>query len=253
MVFQHVGHEPLGTLDPLLKAAGFRIRYVNFGRDPHVVPSLESYNGLIILGGPMGVYEADRYPHLKIEMQLIEEALRRNIPVLGICLGAQLIAEVLGATVRKAPAWEFGWCDVQLTEQGRKDSLFQSYKPHEKVFQIHQDTFDIPKTSDHLALSSLCEGQAFRYGGKVYGLQFHLEADQAMILRWLARPENKKLLVELHEGTDEDLRTQTEKYILRSSELSQNTFTKFIDLFNLPERPILLKSEHGSPPKKQRS
>src|SRR3989344_577220 len=95
MIFQHVGHEPLGTLNPMLKAAGFRIRYVNFGRDPQSEPDLEGYSGLIVLGGPMGVYEAGKFPHLKFEMKKIEEAVKRGIPVLGICLGSQLIASVL--------------------------------------------------------------------------------------------------------------------------------------------------------------
>ncbi len=101
MVFQHVGHEPLGTLNPMLKSAGFNIRYVNFARHPDFVPSLDNYSGLIVLGGPMGVYEANEYAHLKVEMKAIEEALKKNMPVLGICLGAQLVASVLGGQVRE--------------------------------------------------------------------------------------------------------------------------------------------------------
>ncbi|NJL26143.1 MAG: C26 family cysteine hydrolase domain-containing family [Calothrix sp. SM1_5_4] len=115
MVIQHVAHEPLGVLNPMLKAAGFRIKYVNFGRHPDLCPSLDGYNGLVVLGGPMGVYEVDRFPHLKVEMALIEEALRRDIPVLGICLGSQMLAHVLGARVRRGERPEIGWCEVRLT------------------------------------------------------------------------------------------------------------------------------------------
>ena len=93
LVFQHVAHEILGTLNPLLKRAGFRSRYVNFGRHPDAQPSLDGYHGLLILGGPMSVYEDHRFPHLSTEMKLIEDAMQRNLPVLGICLGAQLIAK----------------------------------------------------------------------------------------------------------------------------------------------------------------
>lgn len=250
MIFQHVGHEPLGTLNPMLKAAGFRIRYVNFGRHPDFIPSLKGYNGLIVLGGPMGVYEKDAIPHLKVEMSLIEEALRMNIPVLGICLGAQLIAGVLGARVYKAPKWELGWYDIQLTEAGKRDPLFAAYGPKETIFQLHQDTFEIPKTADHLAITELYEGQAFRYGEKVYALQFHLEADQKMIERWIKRPENQTLVQESNGAfTLERLEDGTRDHISRSLELSRYTFEKFIGIFQLPERPLVLGSTHGKPPK----
>src|SRR4051812_26954694 len=97
IVFQHVAHEILGTLNPLLKEQGFRVRYINFERTPHAEPALDKYNGLVVLGGYMGVYEADKYTHIRVEMKRIEEALKRNIPVLGICLGSQILAHVLGS------------------------------------------------------------------------------------------------------------------------------------------------------------
>src|SRR5690348_14588391 len=132
MVFQHVGHELLGTLNPQLKAAGLRVKYVNFGRHPDSKPSLEDYNGLVILGGPMGVYESKKFPHLNVEMRLIEEALEKNIPVLGICLGSQMIAHVLGSDVRRSPQKELGWCDIHLTDDGKNDRLFEGYEAREK-------------------------------------------------------------------------------------------------------------------------
>ena len=124
LVCQHVAHEPLGTLNPLLKKAGLRIRYVNFGRYPHAEPSLKGYAGLIILGGPMNVDETDRYPHLAHEVRMIQEALRQNMPVLGICLGAQLMAKALGAKITRNPVKEIGWYDLKLTDEGKKDPLF---------------------------------------------------------------------------------------------------------------------------------
>ncbi|MCB9073661.1 MAG: type 1 glutamine amidotransferase [Bdellovibrionaceae bacterium] len=246
MVFQHVGHEPLGTLNPLLKEAGLKIRYVNFARNPDHIPSLDSYYGLIVLGGPMGVYESNAFPHLKAEMYAIEQAIKKNIPVLGICLGAQLIAAVLGSTVRKAKDWELGWTPLQITHDGAKDPLFEHYKPEETVFQIHQDTFDIPKSAIHLAQSALCPSQAFKYGEKVYGLQFHLEVDQPMIERWMKRPENKSIITNSNGKINiEQIKHDTHKCIVQSLQLSQETFTKFIDLFNLPERPTRLTSSHA--------
>jgi GMP synthase (glutamine-hydrolysing) len=99
LVFQHVPYEPLGTLDPLLKEAGFRIRYVNFGRDPHQRPSLDKYEALIVLGGPMNAHQIDTYPNLATEVDVVREAVDSGMSVLGICLGAQLLAKALGGRV----------------------------------------------------------------------------------------------------------------------------------------------------------
>src|SRR4051812_26984631 len=109
LVFQHAASEPLGVLDPMLRERGFRVRYINFARDPAAQPDLERYYGLVVLGGPMHVDQAEAYPHLRIEIEAIREALRREIPVLGICLGAQLLAAALGAHVRPNPVREIGW------------------------------------------------------------------------------------------------------------------------------------------------
>ena len=123
LVCQHVPHEILGTLNPLLKRAGFRIRYVNFGRHPDAQPDLDGYAGLIVLGGPMSAYDDQRLPHLAVEMKLIEAALQRNLPVLGICLGAQLIARTLGARVYANHIKEIGWYDVSPTDAAESDPL----------------------------------------------------------------------------------------------------------------------------------
>lgn len=248
VIFQHVSNEILGTLNPLLKKRGLRIRYVNFERHPDEEPVLDRYNGIVILGGHMGVYEADRYTHIKVEMQLIEKALAKGIPILGICLGSQILAHVLGAEVRKHSEKEIGWHDVHLTEEGQKDPLLSHFKKSEKIFQMHGDTFDIPKSAQHLAYSDLCPGQAFRYGDKVYGFQFHLEVDRAMIDRWLQSPMNQEDLQNSQgKFTAERISSETEQYLEHSIDLSQKTFSKFIDLFQLKERPQLLDSGHGKP------
>lgn len=242
LVFQHVAHEILGTLNPLLKARGLRVRYVNFDRNPDEKPSIEKYDGLIVLGGQMGVYEADKYTHIKVEMQLIEQALKKQIPVLGICLGAQILAHVLGASVRKSPTKEVGWHDIDLTTEGTQDPLLGHFKTREKIFQMHGDTFDIPKSAVHLASSTACLGQAFRHGENVYGLQFHLEVDEGMIQRWMTNPMS----------ASEDvgrIRAETSTYLENSVQLSQKTFDRFIDLFAFGERKILLGSDHAKPKK----
>ncbi len=246
LVFQHVANEILGTLNTLLKQESFRIRYVNFDREPEAKPSLEKYSGLIVLGGWMGVYESDRYPHLQVECKLIEEALKREIPILGICLGSQILAHTLGANVRKHSEKEVGWQDVDFNDSGLNDPLFQHFKKTETLFQMHGDTFDIPSGAVHLAGSSRCESQAFRYGKNAYGIQFHLEADEAMIHRFLRSPENRKELEEFAGNqAAEQMERETKFYLDRSLSLSMGTFKKFLDFFPSPERTPIKNSGHG--------
>jgi GMP synthase (glutamine-hydrolysing) len=190
LVFQHVAHETLGSLDPLLRDSGFRIRYVNFSRRPDAQPSLNRYHGLIVLGGPMNCDQVDRYPHLQREVEAIRQMIDVGKPVLGICLGSQLIARALGARVRKNPVKEIGWYDLAITAEGRNDAVFGRLGSTQKIFQWHGDTFDIPDHAVRLASSPDCRNQAFRYGENAYGLQFHLEVDQPMIERWL--PERRQ-------------------------------------------------------------
>jgi len=234
LVCQHVPHEILGTLNPLLKSAGFRIRYVNFGRHPDAEPSLEGYHGLVVLGGPMSVNDSDRLPHLVTEMKLIEEAMKRDLPILGICLGAQLIAKTLGARVYSNKEKEIGWYDVTPTKEAEGDSLFTEFRGTEKIFQWHGETFDIPLCASHLASSLLCGNQAFRYGAKVYGLQFHLEVDEPMIHRWLRVQENRQEIAGLNGDIDPDrIHMQTPEHIHRLHELSKHAFGAFIELFGM--------------------
>jgi GMP synthase (glutamine-hydrolysing) len=243
LVFQHVANEILGTLNPSLKNEGLSIRYVNFDRNPDDAPSVKKYHGLIILGGHMGVYEAEQYTHIKVEMKLIEQALAKEIPILGICLGAQILAHVLGADVRKSPEKEIGWYDIDMTSEALEDPLFKHFKPRERIFQLHGDTFDIPKTAVPLASSKICPGQAFRYGDKAYGLQFHLEVDKAMIYRWLENPINMKAMDESGgQFSSTSIQADTEKYLPNSIALSQKTFQSFIDLFPKKQKRVLLGS-----------
>lgn len=244
LVFQHAAHEILGTLNPLLKREGFRVRYVNFERTPEAEPALEKYNGLIVLGGHMGVYEADKYRHLKHELRIIEEGLKAGIPILGICLGSQLLAKALGAEVRPHTEKEIGWYDVEFTPEGQSDPLFSHFNKNEKIFQMHGDTFDIPKSAAHLAKSEICSAQAFRYGEKVYGMQFHLEVDRAMVKRWLKIPANVKAMIESHGKFNADLiHQETEKHIDRTLSLAEETFLKFAQLFGEFNRHRLLGSD----------
>ena len=232
LVFQHVAHEILGTLDPLLRGAGFRIKYVNFERHPDARPSLEGYDGLIVLGGPMNVDQIEDYPFLETEVGLIREAMGREFPVLGVCLGSQLLAKALGAEVKKNPEKEIGWYDVTPTKEGDRDPLLSTFSGTEKIFQWHGDTFELPGGAVLLASSPLCKNQAFRVGDHIYGFQFHMEVDEPMIERWLNVPANKEEIEALGGKIDpEVIRKDTHEYIGRLKELSDSAFGRFLNLF----------------------
>ena len=138
LVFQHVPYEPLGTLDPLLKEAGFRIRYVNFGRMPQQEPALERYEALIVLGGPMNADQIDTYPNLLTEVEIIREAVDRNMSVLGICLGAQLLAKALGGQVARNATREIGWYDVEIPYCRRLRHASRSFSGTRTAYRCHQ-------------------------------------------------------------------------------------------------------------------
>jgi GMP synthase (glutamine-hydrolysing) len=240
LVCQHVAHEILGTLNSLLKGAGFRLRYVNFGRHPDAEPSLEGYGGLVILGGPMSVCEAERYRHLRTEMRLIEQAIASGMPVLGICLGSQLIARALGARVRPNEEKEIGWFDVCVTAEGGRDRLLSHFGASERVFQWHGDTFDIPHGAVHLASSQTCSNQAFRYGDNVYGLQFHLEVDERLIDRWLRLPSMRDELATCGgDANAERIHGETPVHIDRLKQLSDSAFGQFVELFGVRRRRLV--------------
>jgi GMP synthase (glutamine-hydrolysing) len=239
LVLQHVAHEILGTLNPLLRAAGFRIRYVNFGRHPDARPGLDGYQGLVILGGPMNVDQVEKFPHLRVETELIAQAIDREMPVLGICLGAQLIAKTLGAEVRAASSKEIGWHEVAISASGLADPLLAHFEEREHIFQWHGDTFDLPRGAEHLASSEVCTHQAFRYGRTVYGLQFHLEVDERLIERWLSLPALREEIAELGRPLHpEQIREDTRCHVQRARHLGDGAFGAFVKLFGLEvERP----------------
>ncbi len=188
LVFQHVAAEPLGTLDAIIRARGHRIRFVNFTRHPDARPAIERYDGLIVLGGGMNVGDEARFPHLLTELAAIERALALGKPVLGICLGAQLLARVLGATVYPHSVSEIGWYPLEPTSETANDPVMCPLERSQAVFQWHSYTFERPRDAVLLATSAQCPMQAFRYGENAYGFQFHLEMDEALIRRWLSEP-----------------------------------------------------------------
>jgi GMP synthase (glutamine-hydrolysing) len=243
LVFQHVPYEPLGTLDPLLKEAGFRIRYVNFGREPESRPSLDGYEALIILGGPMNSDQIESHPNLITEVGIIREAVERQLSVLGICLGAQLLAKALGGSVFRNKTREIGWYDVELTDAGSSDAVLSEFGTVQEVFQWHEDGIQLPPGAVHLASSGASNVQAFRHGEHVYGFQFHLEVNQSLIERWLTVPANQGTLREEAGRVDPDeVRRQSVESANALEALSRTTFSRWIDRFEIGPRRRRLPS-----------
>jgi GMP synthase (glutamine-hydrolysing) len=243
LVFQHVPYEPLGTLDPLLKEAGFRIRYMNFGREPDSRPQLDGYEALIILGGPMNCDQIDTYPNLLVEVETIREAVDRGKSVLGICLGAQLLAKALGGSVARNSIREIGWYDVELTEAGMSDPVLSTFAARQQVFQWHEDGIVLPPGAVCLAASAQSPVQAFRHGEQAYGFQFHLEVDESLIERWLTVPANQAVLADEAGRVDPAvIRRQCGESIEALRTLSRDTFSRWIDRFEIGPRRRQLPS-----------
>ncbi|MBI5236406.1 MAG: gamma-glutamyl-gamma-aminobutyrate hydrolase family protein [Deltaproteobacteria bacterium] len=201
LVIQHVQSEGLGLIAPLLRSRGLGHHIVRVDKGGRVPTSIAGYSALIVLGGPMGVYEGDVYPFINAELRLIKKAIKERRPVLGVCLGAQLLAKAAGAEVYKGEAKEIGWFNVSLTDQGRGDKLLLGLPDTFIVFQWHGDTFTTPPRAENLAGSDLFERQLIRVGANAYGIQFHLEVTEQMIKEWLAINAKEAALVK---GVDPD-------------------------------------------------
>lgn len=242
LVFQHVAAEPLGTLDPLIRGRGHRIRFVNFDRQPEAEPNVDRYRGLVVLGGPMNVEDQAHRHHLRTELRAIERMLAQGKPVLGICLGAQLLAHVLGAPVQRNSEPEIGWYRLQTTEAGRRDPVLSPMGDGMPVFQWHSYRFEVPQGASHLARTDTCESQAFRYGDNAYGLQFHLEMDEPLIERWLGNPAYRDELAALGHTDEAAIRAQTREHIATMQRQADTVFSNFLDLVGRPQRRYTLPS-----------
>lgn len=186
-ILQHVAWEGPGLILSELAARGIEPRIFRMDRG-EALPQPTTLEGLVVMGGTMGVYEADRFPFLVAEKDLIRACVALGTPVLGVCLGSQLLAAALGAQVTKGPVMEAGEGEVTLTEAGRRDPVLGATgEATLPVVHWHQDTFPLPHGATLLASTELYAQQAFRVGTNVYGLQFHYEVDAALAAAWRPR------------------------------------------------------------------
>lgn len=183
LVTQHHPDEGPGRLGRFLEEQGARLQVVHLYRGQGLPPDLEGLGAVISMGGPMNVYQEKEHPWITAELELLARAARAGLPVLGICLGAQLLARALGAQVVAAPVVEIGWGRVCLTPAAASDPLWRGVAPELEVVQWHQDMFQIPPGARLTARGRDCPHQAFSRG-RAFGLQFHLEATLEMLRHW---------------------------------------------------------------------
>ncbi len=214
LAIRHIVRENAGTIEHFLRDHAVQLDYWDIPVQPERKISISEYAAVISLGGPMGVYEEEHHPFIRREIGFLQELVRVRKPVLGVCLGSQMLAKALGANVMKGTQKEIGWYDVSLTPDARKDRVFgklsggwpvpfqssrhrlvqngtasRDYPENRnrlRVFHWHGDTFDLPRGAVRLAYSSLYQNQAFRYDNFAYGLQFHVEMTESMIREWVA-------------------------------------------------------------------
>jgi GMP synthase-like glutamine amidotransferase len=193
LIIKNVKNEGPGTIEDFLKEKGAEYSVVDFSgcsATEKTVPDISGFSHLVIMGGPMALYESEGAQFLHFETAMIRAFSLGNKPVLGICLGAQLIAHALKADVFAGGTEEVGWNKVDITPEGMEDPVFSTIsvntEPYAEVFQWHGDTFDLPKKTVRLASSGAYKNQAFRYKENVYALQFHIEVRPEMIREWFA-------------------------------------------------------------------
>jgi GMP synthase (glutamine-hydrolysing) len=227
LVLQHAAPEGPGLIGRAIEARELPIQIVRSFEGAHVPGEIGDALGLVVMGGPMGVNDAERLPYLRQEMKLIEQAIQAGCPVLGVCLGSQLVAHVLGARVTKGPRKEIGWHQVTMTADGLTDPIFKGSESSFTAFHWHGDIFSLPQGATSLARSELTAHQAFRYGTSVYGILFHLEVTQE-ILEGMALAFAAEL-VEVGETTS-SLLSQSAEHLSPLAERGGRAFAVWADI-----------------------
>jgi len=228
LIIQHVETEDAGIFAEVIERRSTPIRLVRTFAGDRMPVAPDDFSGLLSMGGLMNVAQTGRHPYLIDEMRLVRLAHKAAVPVLGICLGSQLMAAAFGAPVYEGRIKEIGWYEVELAAQAAGDPLFSHFPSRFKVLQWHGQTFDLPAGSVRLATSEAYPNQAFRHGSTSWGLQFHLEADGRLLRRWL-ETGSEELASCPYIDRDEVL-AGIESYEAECLGLGRKLFERFIEL-----------------------
>jgi GMP synthase (glutamine-hydrolysing) len=191
LIINHVSNEGPGLIRTFFEGQGWPVELIDFSNGDVLPNKLHGISAVVMLGGPMNVYEEEKYPFLKKEDDFIARLIVEEMPFLGICLGAQLLAKACQGRVLESKTKEIGWYTVNVTREGRQDSLFSGLPAHLTVFQWHGDTFEVPEGGTLLAQGTTYKNQAFKVGHYAYGLQFHIEVTPDMVSSWMERQKDK--------------------------------------------------------------
>lgn len=224
VVLRHLMFENLGTLTSILIKRNYQVIYIDVGVD-HFDFFLEDADLLIILGGPISVYDHALYPYLNTEIELVRRRLASGLPILGICLGAQIIAKACGAEVKPMGYKEIGFYPITMVNRD-SNTFFKKFGDEMIVLHWHGDTFELPSNARLLASSKLCANQAFSIGNNIIAFQFHLEVDCCYIEQWLIGHalELSSIAIDLHL-----LRHQAKEYAEIIKQQSEHIFGTWLD------------------------
>jgi GMP synthase-like glutamine amidotransferase len=228
--------DTLGIAVPALGEHGVPVIRVDaFEAEPRW-PAFEEMSGLIVFGGEMNVDEIERYPYLLTQRELMRRAVDAGLPVLGICLGAQMLARALDARVYRAAVRELGFKPIRITDAGQADPLLAAFHTSDRVFQWHEDTFDLPAGAELLAAGDDVRVQAFRMGRNAWGVQFHFEVDAEGVDAWLRVAEPS--LERVWKRSAEEVREELRLYLDAQQQRSRPLFKAFARLVESPLRPL---------------
>jgi GMP synthase (glutamine-hydrolysing) len=238
LILQHNTEERGGLFEEVLLEQGWGVKILPLFAGADLPPSLNGFGLTLVLGGPMSANQEKDHPFLKKEIPFLRKALKMEEPVLGICLGAQIMAKALGARVYPGPHKEIGWYWLGQTPSARNDPLFSLLDPYFMVFQWHGETFDLPSGSDCLAGNPAYPHQAFRWGKVAYGFQFHLEITQPMLQQWLASWGEEIKKAHPQPITAEDILRDAAIYLERLQSQARRVILAYLRLLETKKKSV---------------